>query len=536
MARDRDEFGPIILTFGGGLTTKKRPFDIDINECVDGENFDLDPQLLAMTKRSALDLVATAPNVGEIRGWAQNIRQDGSITTLIQAGGNVYAWDHASSFTLVGTTPGSAKLRGPREQNYVLDNYVIITDLNLQDVVRIWDGFTLQTLPHNLIGTFKARYCRVADERAFYANVSNNSVDLPHIMVGSERGNADVLTVNDRPSTTAVLTDPFFIPTPNLKPINGLAEAFGVFIISTNRGRLYELTGSSAFDYEVIPLYDGSAVSGEEAIVNIGNDVALGLPARIESLRGTVQFGDIAADDLTLDIANRIANVSSWSLAYDRNRRLLYCFPAEQSAVWVYNKRLVDMNVPGADGQPLSPWAKWTTGLSFGMQPSCVMPLIHPSTFEELVYVGDNVGRIYQMYGSGGADGGTDSFSAFRTSKIIRGLPDGDAFDIEGYILYRRQFATTVTLTFHYAGEGIFDHDIVIQLPAGDSIAVYNGTGSNAAYYNGDGYYGRSFSERINRQKFGPPGLNAFFQVTITVESEGEVEIQEVGFTFISRK
>lgn len=523
---------PIILTFGGGLSTRRRPFDIDVNECTDGENFDLDPQMLAMTKRSALDHVATAPNVGEIRGWAQNIRQDGSITTLIQAGGNVYAWDHATTFTLVGTTPANAKLRGPREQNFTLDQYVIITDLNLVDVVKIWDGSTLQTLPHNLTGTFHARYCRVTNERALYGNVKNAATELPHIIVGSERGDAAVLTVNDRPSTVSILTDPFFIPTPDLKTINGLGEAFGVFIISTRRGRLFELIGSSAFDFDMVPLYDGSSVSGEEAIVNIGNDVALGLPSRIESLRGTIEFGDIASDDLSLPIANRIENASAWTMAYDRKRRLLYCFPDTQSAVWVYNKRVVDSGLSAPDGTPVSPWAKWTTGLPINMQPSCVMPLIHPTTGEELVYMGDNVGRLYQFYGTGGLDGGTDEYSAYRTSKIIRGLPEGKVFDLQGWILYRRQFATTVTLTFHYAGEGIFDKDVVVHLPAGDSIAIYNGTGDNAAYYNGSGFYGKSFSERINRQKFNPPGLNAFFQVTITVESQGDVDIQEVGVSF----
>lgn len=527
---------PIVITFGGGLNTGQRSFDIDINECVEGENFDLDPQLLAMTKRSAIDLVATAPNVGEIRGWAQNIRQDGTITTLIQAGGNVYAWDHASTFTLVGTTPSNAKLRGHREQIFTLDNYVIITDLNLQDVVRTWDGFTLQTLAHNLTGTFHARYCRVSNERAIYGNIKNSSFEGPHLIIGSERGDAANLTVNDRPGAVNVLTDPFFIPSPNLKPINGLEEAFGVFIISTKRGRLYEMTGSSAFDFDLVPLYDGSAVSGDEAIVNIGNDIALGLPGRIESLRGTEEFGDIEADDLSLQISNAFRNTSSWALAYDRNRRQLYCFPDNLSAVFVYNKRLVDRGLRSQSGAPISPWSKWTTGLSFGMQPSCVMPLIHPTTFEELVYVGDNVGRIYQLYGSGASDGGTDEFSAFRTSKVFRGFFEGTVFDVEGYILYRRQFATTVTLTFQFQGEGLFDHDVVIHLPAGDNIAVYNGSGDNAAYYNDQGYYGRSFSERVNRQKYGTPGLNAMFQVKITVESEGDVEIQEVAFKFTTAK
>jgi hypothetical protein len=526
------EVEPIVITFGGGLSTRKRPADIDVNECVAGDNFDLDPQVLAMQKRAAFDLVDTAPNVGEIRGYAQNIRQDSSVTTLIQAGGNVYQWDHAGTFTLVGTTPSSSKLRGPREHNFTLGQYTIITDLNQQDVVKTWDGFTYQTLPHNLTGTFQARYCRVANERAFYGNVKNASSDIPHMLVGSERGDASILSVNDRPASTLSQTDPFFLFSPDLRPINGFTEAFGLFVLSTKRGRLYELAGSSAFDFEIIALYDGSAVSGDEAIVNIGNDVALGLPSRIESLSGTEKFGDIGADDLSLPIANLIQNTASWSLAYDRKRRILYCFPDNQSAVYVYNKRVVDSEIKGRDGEPLSPWAKWTTGLTVNLQPSCVMPLIHPSTFEEVVYFGDANGRIYQFYGTGGTDGGTETFSASRTTKMFRGIPDGKVFEVEGFISYRKQFPATVTLTFLFAGDNVFDKSLTIKLPAGDGIAVYNGTGNFAAYYNAGAFYGRSFSERVTRQKFGPPGLEGWVQVKIDVTSEGDVDVQELFLKF----
>lgn len=527
-----EKVGPIVITFGGGLSTRRRPSDIDINECTSGENFDLDPQVLALQKRSAFDLVNTAPNVGEIRGFAQNIRQDGTVTTLIQAGGNVYSWDHAGTFVLEGSTPSGSRLRGPREHNFTLDQYTIITDLEQQDVVKKWDGFTFTTLPHNLTGTFQAKYCRVDNERAFYGNVKNASTDIPHMLVVSERGDAAGLTVNDRPASTANLTDPIFILTPNLKPINGLTEAFGIGVISTKRGRLYEFIGSSAFDFDMTPLYDGSAVSGDEALVNIGNDVALGLPSRIESLYSTEKFGDISSDDLSLPIGNLIQNTAAWSLAYDRKRKILYCFPDNQSAVFVYNKRIVDAGLMGADGKPLSPWAKWTTGLNVNLQPTCVMPLIHPSTFEEVVYFGDANGKIFQFYGSGGKDGGTEVFSATRTSKLFMGLPFGAVFDVEGSIMYRKQFAATVTITFNFAGDNVFDRALVVTLPPGDGIAVYNGDGTRAAYYNASAFYGRSFSERITRQKFGPPGLEGWFQVTVDVQSEGDVDIQALVITF----
>lgn len=525
-----DELKPIILTFGGGLNTRRRSSDININECTSGENFDLDPQLLSFQKRPNFDLVATAPNMGEIRGFAQLVKADGTVSTLIQAAGNVYSWDHQNTFTLVGTVSAGAKLRGPREHNFTLDEYVIITDLTGTEVVKKWDGTTFANLAHNLLGTFKAKYCRIHQERAFYGNIINGASNLPHLLVGSEREDAESISVTDRPASTLNPSDPFFLTSPDLRPINGLEEGFGIFLISTKRGRLYKLKGASAFDFAIDPLYDGSSVSGDEAIVNVGNDIALGLPARIESLSGTLNFGDVEADDLSLPISNIFERTVSWTLSYDRKRKLLYCFPDNQAAVYVFFKKLVDQSAQ------ISPWAKWTTGHAVNFQPTSVMSLINPSTQEDLVYFGDASGNIFQMYGEGSMDGGTTNISASRTTGLIRGLPEGNVMDVEGWILYRRQFETTVTLTFEFAGEGLFDKSLTINLPEGDDIAVYNGTGTSAAYYNDDAYYGRSFSDRISRQKFGAAGLNAFFQIRIDVESAGAVDIQEIGLKIKTAK
>jgi hypothetical protein len=521
---------PIVLVFGGGLNTRRRPHDIDINECTTGENFDLDPQLAAMTKRSAFDLVATVPNSAEVAGYAQCIKRDGTTTTLIQAGTDVYQWDHATGFTSVGTVSSGAKLRGGRDQNFTLDELVLITDIALQQVVMTWDGTTFQALPHNLSGAFYAKYCRVHHERAFYGNIRNNSNYLPHVIVGSERENAEIISNTTRPASVNVLTDPFFLTTLDLKPINALEQAFGVLLISTRRGRIFRLSGSNAFDFAIDEFFPGAAVAGDEAVVNIGNDVAMGLPARIESLAGVINFGDVESDDLTLPVNALVENVTSWTLTYDRRRKLLYAFPDNQAAVYVMFKKFLD------ERSRVSPWAKWTTAHSIGFQPSCVMPLIDPTSGRDIIYFGDTSGNVYRFDGSGASDGGTETVTASRTSGLIRGLPEGDVFDIKGWIAYRKQFAATVTLTFLFAGEGIFSNSITVTLPQVDGITVYNGTGDNAGYYNGQYYYGAQFSERLSRQRFGPPGLNAWFQLKVDVESAGAVEIHEIGFSFHTAK
>ena len=130
---------------------------------------------------------------------------------------------------------------------------------------------------------------------------------------------------------------------------------------------------------------------------------------------------------------------------------------------------------------------------------------------------------------------------AYEHMKYLWAAYRRDAFDLEGYILYRKQFAATVVLTFEFAGEGIFDKPITVTLPAGDTTDVYGGSGENAKYYaaaavDGSAYYGRQFSDRIHRQRFGPPGLNAHFQLRIEVTSQGTVDIQEIGITFRTSK
>ena len=527
----RETDKPIIITFGGGINARRRPMDIDVNECTEGGNFDLYPELLTYRKRSAFDLVATTPNAGDVRGWAQRVSNAGAVSTVIQSGAVVYTWDHATTFATVGVVAATAQLRGPVEQNFTLSQYVIVTDLNQQSTVKTWDGTTFANLAHNLSATdFYAKYCRIFRERAWFANVKSGTA-TPHMIVGSKLSDPTVLSISDRPATTLVKSDPCYMLTPDLRPVNGFEEGFGTFIVSSQRGRLFQIAGISSFDFDIQPFYTGSSVSGAEAMTNVGNDIALGLSGRIESLSGTINFGDVESDDLSLPIANLLETITEWMIAYDRKKRILFCFPSGKAAVYVFYKKLVDAQLR------VSPWAKWTTGHQVNFQPTTVMPMVHPTTKEELVYMGDTLGNIYLLNGTGGRDGGTDDVTATRTTGLLRGLPEGNIFDLEGYILYHKQFAATVTLTFEYAGETIFDKAITIQLPAGDTIDTYSGSGSDARYYaaaavSGSAYYGRQFSGRIYRQRFGPPGLSGYFQLRVDVTSQGTVSIHEIGIKF----
>lgn len=523
------ELPPIVLTFAGGLNTRRSVTRINPDEAVAGANFDLDEQYESLRGRKPFDLVATATNAGDIRGYAQLKQQDGTVSTLIQAGDTMYEWDHGTTFTSRGTVDASSKMRGKRTHNFTLDEFVIITDLAELTVVKKWDGTTFGNLAHNLGGDFFARYCLVQHERAFFGNVKSGTA-TPHILVGSQRGDSEVLSVSDRPAGTLGIDSPFFIPMPNLKPINGMDEAFGTLVLSTDNGKLHQLVGNSAFDFVIRDFYEGSALSGAESMVNIGNDLALGLPGRIESLKGTQTFGDVNTDDLTNPVAPSVEGATSWTLNYNRTARRLYCFPDHRASCFVLYKPLLDAR------SPLSPWSEWTTGHSINFQPTTVFTLLHPSTLKEITYMGDSSGNIYQLEGVGSGDGGTTSLVVSRTTGLIQGFPDGSVFDVEGWINYRRNEAATVTLTFIFQGEAAFDKSLVINLPAAENQAVYNGTGTRVGYYNASAYYGAVFSDRISRQNFGPPGLNAYVQLKVEVESQAAVDIQNIGLSISTAK
>ena len=532
------EIDPVVITFAGGVNSRVRPADVNLNECMTGFNFDLDIQQRSLRTRNAFDLIATAANASEIRGFAQLVKRDGSVSTLVQAGGTVYSWDgETAPATSVGTVSTNAKLRGPRDHNFTLDEIVVITDINKATTVKSWDGTTFQDLDHNVTGIdLFAKYCRVHRERVFLGNVTTDTTQLPHMVVGSQRGSATTLSISDRPSSALGLDSPFFLLTLDLRPINGLDVAFGSFIISSEKGRLFVLMGSSAFDFEIADFHQGSAVSGEEAMTNIGNDVLLGLPKRLESLTGTINFGDVETNDLSLPIAPDIENVTQWRIVYDRGAQQAFCFPDGIAAVWVLHKSLLATTRGASLAQSsaitssvaLSPWSKWTTTHAMNFQPTACMALTDPVSKNEIVYAGDAIGNIYKLNGSGDTDGGTDSISVSRTSKLIRVDHTAELFSVKGWVDYRLQFAIDLTLTFIWGGEEHPSQSVTIPI-GGTEFSVYNAAdgASGVAYYGAEHHYTAKFQTQIRRQTTTPAGRGNYLQVK--AEYSGEAEIQEIG-------
>lgn len=516
------------LRFGGGVFSRASEDEIDVRECAEGKNFVLDRQNREFKNRKPFDLAATAPNGGSINGFASLLKTDGTVSFLVQAGTAVYDWD-GTNFTSVGTVNASAKLRGRIENNWNLDDKVLITDLALLENVKEWDGTTFQDVTFtdeasSAFGDFKAKYCFIANERAVFGNVKDSSSTTPHLLVGSKRSDYTQITVVNRPSSALSDEDPYFVATEDLKPINGLVESFGVVAISTEKGNMWKLTGSSAKDFAINPLFQLSGASGDESVLYTGNDIMYGRPGRIEALSGVERFGDVEGDDLTQWIADQVEDVTGWTGVYNRRLQRVYWFPEDGSSVWVLFKPMLGSN--------LSPWSEWTTLHSLAFQPTAVMNAFDPSDGLEYTWMGDASGNIYRLEGAGSGDAGLRPIEVERQSRLISAPLDATTYRVIGYVKYRKNAAFDLRIQLEFAGEYV-GNVIIDDSITGATGGIYWG---GAWYWGGSNYYGIPFQGRLTRRKFAAPGQSNEFQVRLSVLGSADFEINEVGLRFEAAK
>lgn len=518
----------ISLRFGAGVHSRAGEDTIDESECVAGENFRLDAENNEFRRREPFDLVGTTPNGARINGFAQLRKADGTKSTLVQSGTKVYVWDGtANGFTDTGVAvSASARLRGHWERNYwALGDEIIITDIGGVEAVKTWDGTTFADMTHNLTGDFVAKYGFVSNERAFFANVISNSVSTPHMLVGSERSDKEVLSITSRPASAANAEDPFFLLAPDLKPINGLVEAYGQVTFSSIDGSIYNLTGQDKTDFAISQLYPGSAASGDESMAWVGDDIWYGRRGRIESLRATDQYGDVESYDPSVPIQDQIEGKSGWTLLYNSQLQRVYAMHSDQGEVWTYYKPLRESGKSG--------WIKYTTQHSSGFNWTSQMTMLSPVSTDdgEYVYFGDANGNIYQLEGTGASgDGGTDSIKAFRTSKLYSMPLDTSLRFVEGWLKYRKSEAATVQITFLHSGEQVFDATASIGITAPEGAAHYGG----AYYYGGETYYGVFGQDRVVRDIFAVDAGSNELQIKIQVEGTSTFRVNEVGSRFVA--
>ncbi|HEY6019655.1 MAG TPA: hypothetical protein VIY48_07070 [Candidatus Paceibacterota bacterium] len=509
----------IKLRFGGGLNTRASSDEIDEREASAGYNFDLDLGNTQFRPRKPFDLSGTAPNAGQINGFAQLVKVDGTISTIIQAGSNVYKLTDWSTWSLVGTVSSSARLRGHRQHIWNLDEVVLIADVAGVEEVAQWDGTTFTQVYHNLVGPFIAKYIYVDNERAYYANVTSNGTATPHVLVGSAQSDYTTLDTSNKPSDALAASDAFYLPMPDLKAINGLTGAFGVLAMSTKRGQIYSLTGTDATDFSINALYYDSYADGTESMVFAGNDVVYGRPGRIESLSANADFGDVETNDLSVKISDQISSFTGWTMVYSSRHQRVYCHPSTESQLWVFHKPLASAG--------LSPWMQWTTNHTMGFNPTTMWSMLDPETGLEHAYCGDSSGNVYKLEGTGTlGDGGTTDITATRTSKLYSAPGLSQLFDLQGAVKYRPVTGETSSfnLTMQWQGESVFDKSIDMTLAAAESGAVFGGSD-----YFGDGsVFGNHFEGRLARQRFTVPGQANEVQFVCTGVGTTTFQINEI--------
>ena len=528
MPRQFREEGAEILRFGGGRNTRASEDQIHPLECTDGENFILDPGNGEFRPRPPIDLVGTVPNGAEIRGFVTLRKTDGTVSLLVQAGANVYEWD-GSNFTLVGTVSASARLRGTSEAFWALADKVLIADVNLAEEIHEWDGSTfsqttfLQSDGSTPFGSFRCRYIVVDREIAFYGNIYQSAQAFPHLLVGSQQSNYLIVSASDRPSSALGADAPWFLPMPQLKPINGMASAMGILAISQEKGAFEYLAGSSAKDYSMTKLHDGSGAVGRESVVSTGNDIVYGAASHIESLQSTDKFGNVEYDDLSFKISADIEAFNDWTLVYNPRVRRIYCFPEGASEVHVLHTDFI--------GSEFSPWSKWTTQHSFSLQSTASMMCRDPVDGLEYVFMGDAFGNVYKLEGTGlSGDAGSAEIIARRVSMLYQAQLNAKAFNINGWLTHRKRLANEVSLRFMFAGQHVHDVQKTVDLAAVSYNTPYNGP----VYYGGNFYYGTRQENRLVRQLWGTPGQANAFQIEVKVEGTNEFAIPELGFRYDS--
>ncbi len=510
------------ITFEGGLN-ENGDQDIDPKECSAGKNFELGLSINYLTPRPAFDHYATAPiTTSAVTGFMQLVKRDDTETTLATVGDTVYQVSGASPvFSSVGTVTAGSKLR---DTYWSLGDYLVITDITKTTVVKQWDGTTFGTLTTGLGTDLYAKYGVVHNGRVWLFNVKTTT-DTPHLMVASAFEDPTSYDISARaPQVTSFATgnEAFYMLTPDLRPINGVTLFYNQLIISTDRGRLFKLTGTDANDYAWTPFYQGSAATGTETMINIGNDVAfMKEGGSIDLLSSTQNFGDVRADDASRWIINSVQGLTDGIAAYDQFRQKVYWFVQPTSSTGSVLVLFKDRFQSG-----LSPWSIYTTQHASDFITSAVKYMRKPGTTDNYVFFGDSTGKIFYMPGSGSGDG--ETLSSIATSRKTRLLEaDGVSNIALGTVQYRRNAQVSLDITTSWGEDyGGDTASVTLKGQTSSDGAYYGG----AFYYGGDVYYsqGFQFNSYPSKRSFSHTGIGELLTVELSLDTVHTFQIDNV--------
>lgn len=508
-----------VLTFGGGVN-EQDDINVQLDECVSGENFRLTKQQNSFRPRPAFDLKGTAPNAGAIRGIMQLVKRDNTQTNLVKAGDTVYDVNSSFVFTSKGTVNATSRLRG---STWALDDKLIITDLDKLTTVREWDGTTMTVMAHMISGVtdLYAKYC-VADfnNRNWLFNVTTDSNDNPHVILVSEFENHDNMDNSKRAGDLSFSTgnEPFFLTIPDGRPINGAVEFFGSIVVSTEGGKLFRITGNDSTNYQISEYYSGSAAVGSESIVNIGNDLMyLRQGGVIEFFSATDTSGDVSADDASRWIQNTVNDLTDSIAVYNQKDQCVHFFV--ENKVLTFDKEIFSR------GQ-FSPWMIDTTQHASNFNTEAVMYLRAPDDQKYTVYWGDDSGNLFDLNGVGNdGDAGTHTIASFRKTRLITEL-DNLRELLLGRLVYRRRGIANVQMFLDWSEYGVTTSaEIPLKDKESSAGTTYYGSNISPVYYSsGTGsvsYYNAAgvMEDLLSTVGFSPAGKGHSFFLTLSLNT-----------------
>jgi hypothetical protein len=551
------------IFYGAGLNENQFPHPSEAASL--SYNFDLQKDSNYLTPRRAFDLKGTAPNLSDVRGLAQLVKRNNTSTTLVQSGNTVYTWNGTdTSFSSVATlNSANSQLR---DTYWSLDDYIVLTDIQKLQPVMKWDGSTFDTHVTGLAGPLIAKYGAVHGNRLWLANITESSVDLPHMILASDFDSATNFDITNRAVQGTFTTglEAFYMLTPDLKPVNGLLVMHTDLIISTEDGKLYRLSGDSPQNFKWVDFYPRSNAIGNESIVNAGNDVFyMRNGGNIESVQATQNYGDVGADDISRWIPNTVFQQTGCIAVYDQQFQKVLFFltgsapvesstpppesstppPSEsdvQAALSIYGsstggpgKVLVlykDILYGGAvvdeSGQKakLSPWSVYRTSHSSNLYVSAAKYMRRPGTTDMTVYFGGPRGEVFDLNGVGRhGDAGTDDISVTRRIRFLgkeQGL-DYTRHISKGVVQYVRLGECDFNIEFEYSGE---------YNTSNAAVHLKGSGGVGASFWGGDAYFGGNFfwgqADKadffLSHQKFDNVGrgrvMTAVFSTTTSVK------------------
>jgi len=359
-----------------------------------------------------------------------------------------------------------------------------------------------------------AKYCIVHNGRNWLFNLTTGNNKNPHMLVGSFFEDAENYSTSQRAADGSPIPEAaFYMLTPDLRAINGVALFNRQLIISTAGGRLFRLTGFDTTNYSWISYYSGSRAVGTETVANIGNDIVyMREGGNIESVIATDTSSDIQANDMSRWIQTTVKDLEESITVYDQNNQKVLFFVTGKVLV-LFKDVLFSKQV--------SPWSVYKTSLAFNFNTNAAVYIRRPGKTTYSIYFGDDIGNIYDLNGSGIGDNST-TIITYRKTRILDEINFKNQWLI-GRIQYRRIGDSEVTLSFDWSNEyNKTESTIKMKGPlAGETFPVYGG-----AYYYGNPsiVYGGSFKAKISHANFSPTGkadgvkIGAYLDTTVAFQ------------------